>query len=301
MAGAALPGRPGLTLRPRGSILRAMKVLTSESEILALAARSTAMVPTMGALHEGHAALVRRAAQLARERGLAGVVVTVFVNPTQFNEQSDFARYPRTLDADVALCEAAGATHVFAPGVEVVYPPGRVIQTPALPAAATEPGLEDAHRPGHFAGVCQVVKRLFDLGRPQCAVFGEKDWQQLAVIRAMTAQERLGVAIEPFETVREAGGLAMSSRNRFLSAEDRARGLAISRALREAGQEQSAASAQATMRRVLSDAGIEPEYAVVRDAATLGAVLPGQPGRALIAARVGSVRLIDNMVWPAGR
>ncbi|MDX2016488.1 MAG: pantoate--beta-alanine ligase [Planctomycetota bacterium] len=275
-----------------------MKVLTSQAEILALPALSTAMVPTMGALHEGHAALVRRAAELARSRGLAGVVVTVFVNPTQFNEQSDFARYPRTLDADVELCARAGATHVFAPGVDVVYPPGETIPTPALPEAATDPKLEDSHRPGHFAGVCQVVKRLFDLGRPALAVFGEKDWQQLAVIRAMTAREKLGVSIEPLATVREPEGLAMSSRNRFLTPADRPRALAISRALREAGLERDASSAQARMARVLGDAGIEPEYAVVRDAATLGPVQPGEPGRALIAARVGSVRLIDNMPWP---
>lgn len=258
------------------------------------------LVPTMGALHEGHAALIRAGAGLARRRGLAGgCVVSIFVNPTQFNEAADFQRYPRTLEADESMCRTAGASVVFAPGVEVIYPPGHAVEVPPLPAVATEPKLEDAARPGHFAGVCQVVLRLFRLVRPAVAVFGEKDWQQFQVVRAMEAQQRLGIEIIGAETIREPDGLAMSSRNRFLTAEDRQRGLTLSRALREAGRARTPGEAEDTMRRLLAEQGIAPDYAVVRNGATLGPVREGAgPARALIAARVGSVRLIDNMPWP---
>ncbi len=147
----------------------------------------------MGALHAGHGALIRRSVQEAAVRGLpGGCVVWVFVNPTQFNNPADLARYPRTLEADAVLCEAAGAAAIFAPSLDEVYPSGVSTAGPALPAVATTPGLEDAFRPGHFAGVCQVVKRLFEMCRPAAAVFGEKDWQQLAVVRAMVEQERRG-------------------------------------------------------------------------------------------------------------
>lgn len=259
------------------------------------------VVPTMGALHDGHATLIRRARAVADQRGLPGVVVTVFVNPTQFNEKSDFERYPRTLDADAETCRAAGADVVFAPAVDEVYPPGREVAVPRLPAVATEPGLEDAHRPGHFAGVCQVVKRLFELTRPSAAVFGEKDWQQLQVVKAMVAQEGMGIEIIGEPTVREADGLAMSSRNRFLKPEERAAALALSRALRAAGLHETPERAEEAMHAELAAAGpgAATEYAVVRDAQTLLAWRPGRPGRALIAARVGAVRLIDNEVWPA--
>jgi pantoate--beta-alanine ligase len=267
----------------------------------------TAFVPTMGALHAGHASLVTQAAALARARGFGGASVSIFVNPTQFNDPGDFARYPKTLDADLALCERAGARLVYVPSVEDVYPPGVVLMTQALPAVATRPLLEDAHRPGHFSGVVQVVDRLFELVRPAAALFGEKDWQQLAVIRAMEAgmelpSGRVPVEIVACPTLREADGLAMSSRNVFLSAADRARGLALSRALARASREPMPASAEAAMRDELAREGIEPEYAVVRDARTLLALPEGLPGyaagRALIAARVGSVRLIDNASWP---
>src|SRR5688572_25050071 len=181
-------------------------------------------VPTMGALHEGHASLVR----IARRPAAAcqPVVVSIFVNPTQFGPNEDYTRYPRTLDADMALCKEAGADVIFAPAVEEMYPPGGV-RVPALPRVATEPGIEDAARPGHFEGVCQVVLRLFELVRPAAAVFGEKDWQQLQVVSAMTRAEGLPIRIVPGETVREADGLAMSSRNRFLTPDDRRRGLAL--------------------------------------------------------------------------
>jgi pantoate--beta-alanine ligase len=229
------------------------------------------------------------------------VIVSIFVNPTQFNDRADLARYPRTLEADVDRCRQAGADVVFAPDEQVIYPPGEHVPVPALPAAATRPGLEDAFRPGHFAGVCQVVARLFALVRPACAVFGEKDWQQYQVIRAMSAATN-GPQIVGVPTVREPDGLAMSSRNVFLSREERRAAASISRALRGAGASRHIDEAERAMAGVLSDAGMKPEYAVVRDAQTLEPVadgeVQGRPMRALIAARIGTVRLIDNGAWP---
>jgi pantoate--beta-alanine ligase len=170
-----------------------------------------------------------------------------------------------------------------------------------LPAVATTPGLEDAHRPGHFAGVCQVVRRLFDVVKPRAAVFGEKDWQQLAVVRAMVAMDREAGVERPDivagVTVREPDGLAMSSRNRFLTPADRVRGLSLSRALARAASIADPPAAESAMLETLRAAGVEPEYAVVRDATTLLAPVPGRPVRRLIAAKVGgvgAVRLIDN-------
>jgi len=270
--------------------LAAMRVVTTHLELGENKQR--VFVPTMGALHAGHASLIRQAAGIARARG-GEVAVSIFVNPTQFNEAADYTRYPRTLDADAEVCTAAGADVVFAPEADEVYPPGRVIRVPDLPRVAKAPGLEDAKRPGHFAGVCQVVRRLFEMVRPTVAVFGEKDWQQLQVIRAMTEQEKLGIEIVPGATVREADGLAMSSRNRFLSETDRERALSISRVLRESARFKSRHEFEAWMVGEMQAAGLVVEYAVVRDGATLE-----EPGaramRALIAARVGSVRLIDN-------
>jgi pantoate--beta-alanine ligase len=271
--------------------------------------RRGVLVPTMGALHEGHASLIRQAVQVAASRGEAGgVIVSIFVNPTQFNDPADFARYPKTLDADLALCESAGATAVFVPSVVTIYPQGQIISPPPLPAVAREPGLEDARRPGHFAGVAQVVKRLFEIVRPAAAIFGEKDWQQLQVVRAMTHEQGLGVEIIPGPTIRENDGLAMSSRNRFLTAEERGRAGAISWALCVANKAETIGEAERLMRTVLHRAGMQVEYAVVREAASLRAVsrvtlnprFSGhrpRPMRALIAARLGSVRLIDNTAW----
>jgi pantoate--beta-alanine ligase len=265
-------------------------------------------VPTMGALHDGHAALIRHAASL-RDRGgpqSSGppVVVSIFVNPTQFNDAADLARYPRTLEADVAICYQAGADAVFTPDAETVYPPGVTIATPPLPQAATDPKLEDALRPGHFAGVCQVVARLFDLVKPSAAIFGEKDFQQLAVIRAMTANAMLPIEIIPAPTVRESDGLAMSSRNRFIPEGKRQQAAAISRALCEASAAANATpqKAEAAMHRILIEAGFaesDIQYAVVRDASTLTAPVAGRPGRALIAVSLPPVRLIDNAPWGA--
>lgn len=258
------------------------------------------LVPTMGALHAGHADLVRRGAALAADRGLsAGCVVSIFVNPTQFNDPADYARYPKTLEADLEACREAGAAAVYCPEVADIYPNGTAEESPSasLPEVARLPGLEDRFRPGHFAGVCRVVHRLFELVRPTAAIFGEKDWQQLQVIRAMTQERGLAIEIVPHETVRESDGLAMSSRNRFLTPDDRMRGLAISRALRAARSATTPRDAEQVMRLELAAAGIhEPDYAVVRHAHTLMESRQG-PWRALITARVGSVRLLDNMPW----
>jgi len=260
------------------------------------------LVPTMGGLHAGHVELVKLAARARDEKGLGPVVVSVFVNPKQFEESVDFERYPRDLDADAAAVEPAGADVVFAPGVDEVYPPGVDTDAP-VPPVADGPGLEDEFRPGHLPGVCQVVWRLFELARPAAAVFGEKDWQQLQIARALAASyaEREGGALEiiPAPTVREADGLAMSSRNRFLTPADRARASAISAALARASEFKDAAEAELVMRGTLESRGLEAEYAVVRDAETLmERPVAGAPARALIAARLGEVRLIDNAAWP---
>ncbi|MDX2117274.1 MAG: pantoate--beta-alanine ligase [Planctomycetota bacterium] len=276
-----------------------MQLLRSNAELAQWRAQHAGpigFVPTMGALHAGHAALVGVASAWSATID-ARVLVSVFVNPTQFNEKADFDRYPKTLDADVALCAAAGAAAVYAPTPSDIYPPGVDVRVPALPPVASSPMLEDAHRPGHFAGVAQVVLRLFELTRPDAAFFGEKDWQQLALVRAMTRAEMPSVEIVGVPTVREADGLAMSSRNVFLTPTDRVRALAISAALREADAAATPAEAEAIMNSVLAMAEITPEYSVVRDAQTLGPVQVGQAARALIAARVGSVRLIDNAAW----
>lgn len=277
-----------------------MKVVHDEDSLRAL--HGCALVPTMGALHEGHGSLIRR----AKAHGLP-VVATVFVNPTQFGPSEDFARYPRTLDHDVALAERCGADAVFAPAAETVYPMGaQAARAEAdawpLPAVAREPGLEDACRPGHFGGVCQVVARLFDLCRPAVAVFGEKDWQQLRVLSAMAEESgaRWGaLRIEPGATVRESDGLAMSSRNRYLRPEQRDQALGLVRALQMAASAQRPATAEALMRSTLEAHGLAVDYAVVREARTLRPVQGFErPTRGLIAARLDTVRLIDNMALP---
>jgi len=253
------------------------------------------LVPTMGALHDGHRALI----DLAKRTGRP-VVVSIYVNPTQFNQRADFDTYPRDRDRDLALCESVGTDAVFAPTDDLMYPDGQEDLPPQpLPAVATDPGLEDRYRPGHFAGVCRVCRRLFELTRPAAAVFGEKDWQQLQAIRAVVAMDGLGIDIIPGPTVREHDGLALSSRNSRLTPDERPRALAISRALCEASGRPTQAAAESAMRGVLAEAGLDVEYAVVRDAETLGPVADGRPARALIAANVPSTRLIDNAEWTA--
>ncbi|MEC9373254.1 MAG: pantoate--beta-alanine ligase [Planctomycetota bacterium] len=270
--------------------------------------RGGIVVPTMGALHAGHTALIQQAAARAKEiapDGAMPVIVTVFVNPTQFNDRSDYDAYPRGLERDIDLAREAGAEVIFAPDESEVYPKDEKVEVPPLPPVATEPGLEDRFRPGHFQGVCQVVKRLFDFTKPREAIFGEKDWQQLQVIRAMTHAARLRIRILSGETIREPDGLALSSRNVRLSSDDRRRAAAIPAALRAAQSQRRPEAAEAAMGRALESAGggLELEYAAVRDADTLmrideDSVSTGRSGRALIAAKVGGVRLIDNLQWP---
>lgn len=254
------------------------------------------LVPTMGALHEGHLSLVR----LAREHTRRPVVVSIFVNPTQFNDPEDLRRYPRDLERDARLCASAGADFVFAPTVETVYPAAPPVPVPPLPTVATEPKLEDAGRPGHFQGVCQVVSRLFDLCRPAAAVFGAKDWQQLQVVRAMIALQGRDIEIIEGDIVREPDGLAMSSRNKHLAGRARKDAIVLRRALDVASQSQDVAHAEQAMRETIESVGAQVAYAVVRDAHTLMPIHdPAAPARALVSAIVGGVRLLDNAPWGA--
>jgi pantoate--beta-alanine ligase len=249
-----------------------------------------ALVPTMGALHEGHRTLVRAARHVA-----GSVVVSVFVNPTQFGPGEDFERYPRTWDDDLAALAEEGADVVFHPQVEEVYPPGAV-------GVTVDPGplgsvLEGAVRPGHFAGVLTVVAKLFGLVRPDLALFGEKDYQQLTLIRAMARELALGVEVVGVPTVREDDGLALSSRNRYLDEGQRAAALTISAALR-AGAAAGREGADAVL--AAAGAALDGEPTLVRDYLELtdpdlGPVPPAGPARLLVAARAGTTRLLDNV------
>ena len=279
-----------------------MRVIRTNAELKeALSGTRPAFVPTMGALHRGHLALIKLAGELARDlRQPSPIVVSIFVNPTQFGPSEDYTRYPRMLEADVEAAASAGANIAYAPEVDEVYPESASAAAWArpLPDVATKPGLEDAHRPMHFAGVCQVVARLFDLVQPALAVFGEKDFQQLRVIQEMVADARqrwpdLRVVAHP--TIREADGLAMSSRNTYLTPAHRRSALGLKRAL-DAARSVRLGEVERRMRDVLNEHQLSIDYAVVRDAQTLMPLSGSsmQPGRALIAARVGNVRLIDN-------
>lgn len=240
------------------------------------------VVMTMGALHEGHASLIR-AAQARDEH----VTVTIFVNPLQFGAGEDLDRYPRSLRADLDMCERLGVDTVYTPQPDDVYPrPPRVTVDPG--ALGTQ--LEGAARPGHFEGVLTVVLKLMHIIRPVDAYFGEKDYQQLTLIRAMALDFNLGVSIVGVPTTREADGLAMSSRNVYLSSQQRARAVAIPRAMRVAASRTHAPDIAAVAAEQLVD--LDVDYAVVRST-DLGPAEPGA-GRLLIAARVGTTRLLDN-------
>jgi pantoate--beta-alanine ligase len=252
--------------------------------------RPVALVPTMGALHEGHRTLVRA----ARERA-ASVVVSVFVNPTQFGPGEDFDRYPRTWDADLAALADEGADLVFHPEVRDVYPPGAV-------GVTVDPGplgavLEGAVRPGHFAGVLTVVAKLFGLVRPDLALFGEKDYQQLTLIRAMARELALGVEVVGVPTVREDDGMALSSRNRYLAPEQRAAAATISAALRAgaaAGPDGAAAVLAAARSVLAAEPSLLQDYLELTDT-DLGPAPAAGPARLLVAARAGTTRLLDNI------
>jgi pantoate--beta-alanine ligase len=263
------------------------------------------LVPTMGALHDGHIALLRRAAALSQPNG--SVVVSVFVNPLQFGAGEDLGRYPRDLDADLAICEREGVALVFAPGDAQMYPREQLITVDPGPVGQV---LEGASRPGFFTGVLTVVLKLFQLVGPQIAVFGEKDAQQLALIRRMTEDLCLGVEIASVPTVRDPDGLAVSSRNAYLSPSERASALGLSRALR-AGREAAGAGPDAVLaaaQSVLDEAAkadppLVPDYLALAEPDAFTPVKPGFAGdaRLLVAARVGQARLIDNTPLTLGR
>ncbi len=249
-----------------------------------------ALVPTMGALHEGHRSLIR----LARERA-AHVAVSIFVNPLQFGPTEDFSRYPRTFDADLEVCEAEGVSVVFAPSAEDMYLPDRQVGVSAGGMGAV---VEGEFRPGHLDGVLTVVLKLFNLVQPDVAVFGQKDAQQLAVIRRMVADLNLPVSIVGGPTVREPDGLALSSRNRYLSPDDRVTALALSRALTAgAGRRAPAEIRRAALAVLEAEPSLALDYLVLVDPATFAEVGDGHAGEAIlaVAARVGSTRLIDNV------
>jgi pantoate--beta-alanine ligase len=263
------------------------------------------LVPTMGALHEGHIALLRSAAALSRPYG--SVVVSVFVNPLQFGAGEDLDRYPRDLDADLAICEREGVALVFAPGDAQMYPREQLITVDPGPMGQV---LEGASRPGFFTGVLTVVLKLFQLIGPQVAVFGEKDAQQLALIRRMAEDLCLGVEIAGVPTVRDPDGLAVSSRNAYLTAPQRAAALALSRALRagrrsgESGPDAVTAAAQQVLDEAAkADPPLVTDYLALVEPDTFTPVKPGFAGDALllVAGRAGGTRLIDNTPLTLGR
>lgn len=283
-------------------------VLARTRRGLAAARRSlgspVVLVPTMGALHDGHRALLRRAKNISQPNG--SVLVSVFVNPLQFGAGEDPDRYPQTLDADVRACAEEGADVVFAPEQAQMYPREQLITVDPGPVGQV---LEGASRPGHFAGVLTVVLKLFQLTRPQIAVFGEKDAQQLALIRRMTGDFDLGIEIESVPTVRDADGLAVSSRNAYLSGNERASALALSRALRAGASARRSGpdAVLAAAQQVLDDARratppVTPDYLELVDPGSFTPVKPGHAGSAVlvVAAKVGPTRLIDNMPMVLG-
>jgi len=261
--------------------------------------RRVGFVPTMGALHDGHVALIRAARECSDD-----VIVSIFVNPLQFGPGEDLDRYPRTMEADLDICRREGVACVFAPTTEVMYADGAQVTLSAGPLGDE---LEGAVRPGHFAGVLTVVAKLFHLVQPHCAAFGEKDYQQLVLVRRMVHDLDFPVEIVPAPIVRESDGLARSSRNRYLAPAERLSALALSAALRagagaaeaDGGPVAVLAAAKATLDAA---AGVDPSYVALRDPDLGPAPAAGGPARLLVAARVGATRLIDNAaVWLSER
>ena len=264
------------------------------------AGRTIGLVPTMGALHAGH----RRLIETARAASDL-VVVSIFVNPTQFGPGEDFRRYPRTLVADLELCNEGGADLVFGPSVDEMYPNGPATTFVEVPGLSDR--LEGASRPGHFRGVATVVLKLLSIVEPDLAFFGAKDYQQLQVIRRMVLDLNIAVEIQAVPTVREADGLAMSSRNRYLNAEERRAAVVLSKALGRASDavqdgERSAERVRQILRQTIQSEPLAAlDYAEVADPETLepaSEVGPTHPTVALVAARVGPARLIDNAALP---
>lgn len=262
------------------------------------AGKSVGLVPTMGALHEGHASLVRRS---VKDNDVT--VVSVFVNPTQFNDQGDLNRYPRTLEADCQLLESCGADYVLAPSVEEMYPTPDTRHFEYPPVSTV---MEGAHRPGHFNGVCQVVSRLFYIVRPDKAYFGEKDWQQIAVVKAMVRHLQLPVQIVECPIVREDDGLAKSSRNSLLAPDERKIAPAIYKALHDSLDYAKQHTLKETHDKVVSDInavkGLEVEYFSIVDGDTLQDVAqwedsPYVVGCITVYCGKTPIRLIDHIKY----
>ena len=260
------------------------------------AGRRVGFVPTMGALHAGHASLVDRAA-----RECDAVAVSIFVNPTQFGAGEDFARYPRTFAADAGLLESRGVSWIYAPSAAAVYPPGHATRVVVGgPAVRFEGGV----RPGHFDGVATVVCQLLLAVPADVVYFGAKDWQQTRVVKRMVQDLGLPVEVVVCPTVREADGLALSSRNAYLSADERRRAVALSASLEEAARLWSTGAAvtdiEHAMRGILEAGGVVVDYAAVVDSESLEpSTAAGLPAVALVAGRLGTTRLIDNKQLPA--
>ena len=277
-------------------IIHTIKDLQTELSELKAQGKKVGLVPTMGALHAGHASLVKRS---VNENDVT--VVSVFVNPTQFNDKNDLVKYPRTLDADCKLLESCGVTFVFAPSVEEIYPEP---DTRRFSYAPLDTVMEGAFRPGHFNGVCQIVSKLFDIVKPHCAYFGEKDFQQLAIIREMVRQMKFDLEIVGCPIVREEDGLALSSRNARLSAEERENALNISRTLFKSRTFATTHSVNETQKMV-EDAiaaapGLRLEYFEIVDGNTLQKVGDWNDTSYVVGCITvfcGEVRLIDNIKY----
>jgi pantoate--beta-alanine ligase len=278
--------------------MRVVRTIADLRAELADAPRPVGLVPTMGFFHDGHLSLMR-AARAANET----VVVSLFVNPTQFGPTEDLEAYPRDEQGDLELAEASGVDIVFAPSVQEVYPDG--FDTTVEVGGLTEP-LDGAARPGHFKGVTTIVTKLLNMVGPDAAYFGQKDAQQALVIQKLVRDLDMPVRIEVCPTIRESDGLAMSSRNAYLTDEERIRATALSRALRAAEQtvargDLDADAVIAAARRELDEAGIEPEYLELRSATDLTPAERVNGSTLLaVAARVGRARLIDNTMLKGG-
>jgi pantoate--beta-alanine ligase len=277
--------------------LKTIRSLAATSRLCRAARGPVVLVPTMGALHAGHAVLIDRARKLAGRTGM--VVVSIFVNPTQFGPKEDFSRYPRTLAADQKLCVAHGADLIFFPTAEAMYPEGF---STYVDEHEVSKYLCGASRPGHFRGVCTVVLKLFQIVQPESAVFGLKDFQQCAVIRRMMRDLNVPVRIVPVETVREPDGLALSSRNRYLTEEERAQAPVLRRALLAAAAafkdgETSAVRLRSMVVRQIESAPLSRiDYVEIADAETLNAVPKVKRGTVFaVAVFFGKTRLIDNL------
>lgn len=277
-------------------LVQTIQELRNELDVLRKEGKKIGLVPTMGALHEGHASLVRRA---VAENDI--VVVSDFVNPTQFNDKNDLLKYPRTLDADCALLEKEGAHYVFAPSVEEIYPEPDNRQFSFAPLDTV---MEGKFRPGHFNGVCQIVSKLFMIVEPHRAYFGEKDFQQLAIIREMVKQMNFDLQIVGCPIVREADGLALSSRNARLSDEQREQALNISKALfdsLEYATDHTLTETQRFVENAIAEAdGLEMEYFEIVDGLTLQPVTGWEDSTFIVGCITvfcGEVRLIDNIKY----